>query len=129
MNADLRLPGTSSAERVEACPGSEVILDRVREGTIDATRGVGIHDFAAAVLDRGENPEDAPCRVDLRWHPMCARLDLAKIRSGIASNLRAEVAYALDLESERVLPAKKDTRAPTKARTPKEVPDAKPANP
>ncbi len=103
MSLDLvRLPGISSAERVEGCPASEVFLDRVREGSAHADRGTEIHAFVANCLDRGMGREEALRLVSAKWQGTCAALDLEKIRSGIASNLRAEVAYALDFEAEVV---------------------------
>lgn len=98
----IHLPTVSSIKRVSECPGSEVLLLRVNESGDAAVRGNTIHEYICDVEDHGLDPKVALKKVDPEYHRECKRLDTSKVVGDLVSNRRAEVAYALDLESEMV---------------------------
>jgi hypothetical protein len=96
------LPSISSTKRVAACQGSEVLQIRVNETGESAERGNTIHGFICDVADRGVAVKDALKKVHTDHHRVCKKLDVQAVVGDLTTNRRAEVAYALDLESEMV---------------------------
>jgi hypothetical protein len=85
----------SAIERLLACPASAV-LPHVHQSSEDADRGSAIHGFIRGVL-AGQPRGDCLANVPEAWRATCAGIDFAKLVGDI-SNVRAEVAYAVDVE-------------------------------
>ena len=90
-------PTASGLERALACP-AYVVLPHVNESGEDAERGNQIHGFIRNVAARMPR-EEALVRLSPEHRPVCEGIDLARVYGGL-SNVRAEVAYALNVETE-----------------------------
>lgn len=86
----------SSLERLMACPASAV-LPHVAETNDDADRGTEIHSFVRNV-SAGMPRAKALALVPKEHLPVCEGIDFGRV-CGDLSNVRAEVSYAIDVET------------------------------
>ena len=86
----------SAVERLLACPAS-AILPHVSESNDDADRGTEIHAFVRNVA-AGMPRAKALALVPKEHHPVCEGIDFDRV-CGDLSNVRAEVSYALDVDT------------------------------
>lgn len=89
----------SGLEREIQCPASAVISPTVQESGAYAERGHEIHTFCRSVIAGTPRSIALAAITDPHWRETCEQLDVGAMCAGL-TNVRAEVAYRLDLESE-----------------------------
>lgn len=91
----------SGLERELRCPASAVISPVVNDSGEDAERGTAIHIFCRSVI-AGTPRAIALAQVSkAEWRETCEQIDFAVLCGGV-TNVRAEAAYRLNVETEQV---------------------------
>ena len=93
------LPTASAIERAIECPAS-CVLPAINISGDDATRGREIHAFIRRIANRMAR-EEALSLVPSEHRQVCEGIDLARIFGGL-SDVRGEVAYAIDIRDTKV---------------------------
>lgn len=93
-------PTASGVERVIECTASHV-LPGIATSNKYAKRGTEIAAFIRRVLGGMSREESAKLVPDEKWRATCMHLDFAKL-VGDLSQVRGEMAYALDVETDAV---------------------------
>lgn len=91
----------SSLERQIECPPSAVISPLVHESGEDADRGNEIHTFCRSVIAGTPRGIALAAITKAEWRETCEQIDFA-ILCGSVLNVRAEVAYRIDIETDAV---------------------------
>jgi len=95
------LSTASALEREMQCPPSAVLFPTVRESGEYAERGTEIHTFCRSVIAGTPRGIALGALTTDQWRETCEQIDFGTLCGGIL-NVRAEVAYRIDTETDVV---------------------------